>query len=187
MAQTKLAGAWSSEDILSFPDDGRRFEIIEGDLYEMPSPTSVHAATIINLIALLPPIVARLRGRVFTAPLDVSIPGGDPVQPDVLVVLPNGNARVELRGIEGPPDLVIEVVRPSNRGRDLLTKRSLYARAGVREYWLVDPDARTVEILTLDRDAFHLAAAASGDETLVSPLLGSLPAPVDDLFAGIDS
>jgi Uma2 family endonuclease len=187
MAQTKLAGAWSYEDILRFPDDGRRYEIIEGDLYEMPSPTSVHAATIINLIALLLPIVARLRGRVFTAPLDVFIPGGDPVQPDVLVVLPDGNARVELRGIEGPPELVIEVVSPSNRGRDLLTKRSLYARAGVREYWLVDPDARTLEILTLDRDAFHLAAAASGDETPVSPLLGSLPARVNDLFAGIDS
>jgi Putative restriction endonuclease len=57
MAQTKLAGAWSYEDILSFPDDDRRYEIIEGDLYEMPSPTSVHAATIINLIALLLPNV----------------------------------------------------------------------------------------------------------------------------------
>ena len=186
MAQTKLAGAWSYEDILTFPDDGRRYEIIEGDLYEMPSPTSVQAATIINLIALLLPIVARIQGRLFTAPLDVFVPGGDPVQPDVLLVLPDGNARVELRGIEGPPDLVIEVVSPSNRGRDLLTKRALYARAGVREYWLVDPEARTIEILVLDRDAFHLAVTASGDETPVSPLLGSLPTSVADLFAGID-
>jgi len=186
MAQMKLAGAWSYEDILGFPDDGRRYEIIEGNLYEMPSPTSVHAATIINLIALLLPIVAILQGRLFTAPLDVFIPGGDPVQPDVLVVLPDGDARVELRGIEGPPDLVIEVVSPSNRGRDLLTKRALYARAGVREYWLVDPDARTIEILTLDRDAFHLAVTASGDETPESPLLGPLPATAADLFAGID-
>jgi len=103
MAQTKLAGAWCYEDILTFPDDGRRYEIIEGDLYEMPSPTSVHAATIINLIALLLPLVAKFRGRLFTAPLDVFIPGGDPVQPDVLVVLPDGKARVELRDVEGPP------------------------------------------------------------------------------------
>ena len=90
-------------------------------------------------------------------------------------MLPGSDARVELRGVEGPPDLVIEVLSPSNRGHDLLTKRALYARAGVREYWLVDPDARTVEILTLDRDAFHLAMAASGDEAPVSPLLGPLP------------
>jgi len=187
MAQTKLAGAWCYEDILTFPDDGRRYEIIEGDLYEMPSPTSVHAATIINLIALLLPLVAKFRGRLFTAPLDVFIPGGDPVQPDVLVVLPDGKARVELRGVEGPPDLVIEVVSPSNRGRDLLTKRALYARAGVREYWLVNPEARTIEILALDRDAFHLAVAASGDETPVSPLLGQLPITANELFANIDA
>jgi Uma2 family endonuclease len=187
MARTKLAGAWSYEDILSFPDDDRRYEIIEGDLYEMPSPTSVHAATIINLIGLLLPLVARLQGRLFTAPLDVFIPGGDPVQPDILVVLPGSDARVELRGVEGPPDLVIEVVSPSNRGRDLLTKRALYARAGVREYWLVDPDARTIEILTLDRDAFHLAVTASGQETPESPLLGPLPTTADDLFAGVES
>jgi len=82
---------------------------------------------------------------------------------------------------------VIEVVSPSNRGRDLLTKRALYARAGVREYWLVDPDARTIEILTLDRDAFHLAVAASGNETPVSPLLGPLPTTAAALFADIDA
>ena len=69
----------------------------------MPSPTSVHAATIINLIALILPVVTKIRGRLFTAPLDVFIPGGDPVQPDILVVLPDGKALVELRGIEGPP------------------------------------------------------------------------------------
>jgi Uma2 family endonuclease len=91
------------------------------------------------------------------------------------------------RGIEGAPDLLIEVLSPSNRGHDLLTKRALYARAGVREYWLVDPEVRTIEILTLDRDAFHLAVAASGDESPISPLLGPPPVTAADLFAGIDA
>jgi len=113
--------------------------------------------------------------------------GANPVQPNILVILPEGLAQVVPRGIEGPPDLVVEVLSPSNRGHDLLTKRALYARAGVREYWLVDPEARTIEILALDRDAFHLAVAASGDETAVSPLLGPLPTSAADLFAGIDS
>jgi Uma2 family endonuclease len=122
MVQTKLAVTSSYEDILSFPVDDRHFEIIERALYEIPSPTSVHTATIFNLIALLLPIVANVQGRSFTAPLDVFIPGGDPVQPDILVVLSDGDARLELRGIVGPPDLVIEIVSPSNRGRDLLTK-----------------------------------------------------------------
>ena len=190
IAQTKLAGAWSYEDILSFPDDDRPYEIyeiIERALYEIPSPTSAHTATIFNLIALLPPIVANVQVRSFTALLDVFIPGGDLIQPDILVVLSDGDARVELRGIVGPPHLVIEVVSPSNRGRDLLTRRALYARADVREYWLVDPDARTIEILALDHDTFHLAAAVSGDEAPVSLLPGPLLTRADELPIRIES
>jgi Uma2 family endonuclease len=187
MAQTKRAGTWTYEDLFSLPDDGRRYEIIEGELYEMPSPGSAHALVIAALIRLLIHLVESLGGRWCTAPIDVFMPGANPVQSDILVILPGGPAEIVPRGIEGAPDLVMEVLSPSNRGRDLLTKRSLYARAGVREYWLVDPDARTIEILSLDRDAFHLAFAASGDETPVSPLLGPLPTTAADLFAGVDS
>jgi len=187
MAQTKLAGTLTYEDISSLPDDGRRYEIIEGELYEMPSPGSAHPFVIAALIRLLIPLVENLGGRWCTAPVDVFIPGATPVQPDILVILPGGPVQVVPRGIEGAPDLLIEVLSPSNRGHDLLTKRSLYARAGVREYWLVDPDARTIEILTLDHDAFHLAAAASGIETLRSPLLGPLLARANEHFVGIDS
>jgi len=187
MAQTKPAGTWTYDDLLSLPEDGRRFEIIEGELYETPSPSWAHATVVANLISMLIPIVARAGGRWRTAPLDVFFQGADPVQPDIVVLLPDSRALPIERGVDGPPDLLIEVLSPSNRGHDLLTKRSLYARAGVREYWLVDPEARTIEILTLDRDAFHLAVAASGDETPVSPLLGALPLTVSDLFAGIDA
>jgi Uma2 family endonuclease len=187
MAQTKLAGTWTYADLFALPDDGRRYEIIEGELYEMPAPSWAHATVIANLISALIPLVMMLGGRWRTAPLDVFFQGADPVQPDIIVLLPESQAHPTERGVEGPPDLLIEVLSPSNRGHDLLLKRSLYARAGVREYWLVDPEARTIEILALDRDAFHLAVTASGDETPVSPLLGSLPTSVADLFAGIDS
>jgi Uma2 family endonuclease len=187
MAQTKLAGTWTYEDNSALPDNGWRYEIIEGGLYEMPSPGSAPPFVIAPLIRLLIPLVENLGGRWCTAPVDVFIPVVAPMQPDILVILPGGPAQVVPRGIEGAPDLLIEVLNPSNRGHDLLTKRSLYARAGVREYWLVDPDARTIEILTLDRDVFHLAAAAPGIETLRSPLLGPLPARANELFVGIDS
>jgi Uma2 family endonuclease len=186
MALTKPAGTWTYEDLFSLPEDGKRYEIIEGELYEMPSPASAHALTVINLIAALLPIVARLGGQLLTAPIDVFFAGANPVQPDILVMLPGGPARIVTRGVEGPPDLLIEVLSPSIRGHDLLTKRSLYARAGVREYWIVDPEARNIEILTLDRDALHSVQTASGDETPVSPLLGPLPIAADDLFAGAD-
>ena len=187
MAQTKPApGAWTYEDLFSLPDDGKRYEIIEGDLYEMPAPSWAHSTVIANLITMLIPLVASLGGIWRTAPLDVFFQGANPVQPDIVVILPGGGAHAVARGVEGAPDLVIEVLSPSNRGRDALTKRSLYARAGVREYWLVDPEARTIEILALDRDALHLVAEAAGDERPVSPLLGPLPIAVDALFAGVE-
>ena len=157
MAQTKPAGTWTYEDLFALPDDGRRYEIIEGELYEMPAPTWAHATVITNLISLLIPLVVKLGGRLVTAPLDVFFQGANPVQPDIVVLLPDSQAQSHCAASRVPPDLLIEVLSPSNRGHDLLTKRALYARAGVREYWLVDPEARTIEILALDRDAFHLA------------------------------
>ncbi len=172
MAVAKAPGTWTYEDLFSLPDDGKRYEIIEGELYEMPAPSWDHSTVVMNLIALLLPIVSTMRGRLRTAPLDVFFPGADPVQPDILAILPGSRAGGQGRGVEGPPDLMVEVLSPSNRGHDLLTKRALYARAGVREYWIVDPMARSVEILTLDRDAFHSAGAVSG-EVVASPLLGA--------------
>ena len=187
MAQTKPAGTWTYEDLFSLPDDGRRYEIIEGELYEMPAPSWAHASVIANLISALVPLLVMHGGRWRTAPLDAFFQGADPVQPDIIVLLPDSQAHPTERGVEGPPDLLVEVLSPSNRGHDLLTKRALYARAGVREYWLVDPEARTIEILVLDRDALHLAVAGSGGEPLISPLLGRLPITANELFAGIDT
>jgi Uma2 family endonuclease len=186
MAITKPAGSWTYEDLFSLPDDGRRYEIIEGELCEMPSPTSAHGVTIRNLMFLLGPVIEVLRGWLLTAPLDVFFPGADPVQPDIVVLLPESNASLVVRGIEGPPDLLIEVLSPSNRGHDLLTKRALYARAGVPEYWIVDPTNRTVEILTLDRDAFHTVQVAAGENAVISPLLGGIAFPLVAVFARLD-
>ena len=95
MAITKPAGTWSYEDLISLPDDGRRYEIIEGELYEMPAPSWDHAITIMNSSSCSLPVVQALGGRVLTAPLDVFFEGADPVQPDIVVLLPDsaGNWR----------------------------------------------------------------------------------------------
>jgi Uma2 family endonuclease len=185
MAITKPAGTWTYEDLFLLPDDGRRYEIIEGELYEMPAPNLVHATVVMNLVALLLPIVSSLDGRLFTAPLDVFFQGADPVQPDIVVILPGWSGNLPLRGPEGAPDLLIEVLSPANRGHDLLTKRALYARAGVREYWIVDPASRVVEILALDRDAFHTVQRASGDDAVTSALLEDATFPLAAIFAGV--
>jgi Uma2 family endonuclease len=186
MALKKSDAPWTYEDLLALPDDGKRYEIIEGTLYEMTAPNTAHAAAVMNLIAALLPIVAALGGRLFTAPVDLFIRGANPVQPDLMAILPGSRATIVRRGVEGPPDLLIEVISPSNRDHDELTKRALYGRAGVREYWLVDPDARTLEVLTLDRDALHSYGTFIGEAIVDSPLLEAA-FPVASVFVGIDA
>ena len=175
---------WTYDDLKELPDDGRRWEIVEGMLVEMTGPSWDHATIVQRLLMAVVPLVAALGGIVRSAPLDVFLRAGDVVQPDLFVVLPGGVARPTPRGLEGPPDLVVEVVSPSNRQHDELTKRSLYGLAGVREYWLVDPEARSVEVLELHRDAMHLRRRFTEGETVVSSLLPGAAISLADLFAG---
>ena len=186
MALTKPPGEWRHEDLERLTDDGKRYEIVEGVLYEMPSPSGYHALTIRNLMFLLGPVIEALGGWLVSAPPDVFFQGADPVQPDLVVLLPDGMARYSAQGVKGAPDLLIEVLSPSNRGHDRLTKRARYARAGVREHWIVDPEARTVDILALDRDAFHSLQTAFEDDDILSPLLGGATFPAAGIFARCD-
>ncbi len=183
MALTKLAGTWSYADLAALPEDGTRYEIIDGELYEMPAPTWAHSQVIAGLISVLLPVLDRLGGRWATAPLEVFFAGADPVQPDLVVLLPGSRARPVRRGVAGPPDLLIEVLSPSNRAHDQVRKRALYARAGVREYWIIDPDAATIEIIGADGETVQrVTAVADAVLTLRSALLGDLAADPTTLF-----
>ena len=179
--------AWTYADLEALPDDGRRYEIIEGTLFEMTAPKPPHALVLMALIELLLPIVRALRGELLAAPIDVFVRGAEPVQPDLLVLLPGGAARFGPNGIEGPPDLVVEVLSPSTRLHDTLTKRALYERAGVREYWLVDPDARTIELLGLVDGSFRSRGVFAGETALASALLPAAPFPAAGVFARLDA
>lgn len=183
LAQRKPPGSWTYEDLYSLPED-KRYEVIEGDLYEMPAPSWDHMLIITNLVLMLGPLVRSLGGQIGGTPVDVFFPGADPVEPDVLIILPGSRAVGRGRGVQGPPDLLIEVLSPSTRGHDLLTKRALYGRAGVREYWIVDPGQQTVEVLSLAADSLHSTQLASGDEDVVSPVLGGIAFPLAEIFAG---
>ncbi len=183
---TPAPGTWTYDDLLALPEEGKRYEIIEGVLYETPAPNWAHATVLFNLTILLAPFVQALCGYLRFAPFDVFFPGADPVQPDIVVLLPGSGGRPVRRGAEGPPALVVEVLSPLNRGHDLLTKRALYARAGVREYWIVDPEARTLNILVLDGDVLRGHQAATEDVAVRSPLMPAAAFPVSALFAGAD-
>lgn len=180
---TKAPGTWRYEDLFDLPDDGRRWEIIDGELYELPAPDLAHGGAVMNIIALLLPTVVALGARIFTAPVDVFFPGANPVQPDILLVLPTRLGVLEKRGVGGPPDLAVEVVGPSNRRHDRITKLALYARGGIREYWLVDPQAATIEVQTLAAGEYRRHVLAGDDDAVTSPLFPQLSFSVATVFA----
>ena len=188
MALTRPApGEWTYDDLLALPDDGRRWEIIEGVLYEMPPVSWIESATKIGLVLPFFDAVESRGGWMIVSPLWVFLPGAEPVQPDALVVLPGGGSMPSDRGLEGPPDLIVEIVSPPSRGHDLLTKRSLYARAGVREYWQIDPGARTADVLTLSGEGYRAAQHAAGNDVAHSLLLPEVTLDLAALFARLET
>jgi Uma2 family endonuclease len=183
MASSTSTKIWTYEDLFALPDDGKRYEIIHGELYEMPSPNFSHGTGIVNLIAILLPIVKSLGGILRTAPMDVFIKNGNPVQPDILVLLSDRLRLISSRGIEGASNLLIEILSPSNSMHDRILKRELYAHAGVLEYWLISTEAALVEVLTLDGEEYRMHVRAGGDELVTSPLLPELSFPASAVFA----
>jgi Uma2 family endonuclease len=133
------------EDYVLFPEDGQRHEILEGEHYVMPAPSLEHQDVVMALSVKLGLFVRERRlGRVYPAPTDVLFSRHDIAQPDLLFV---SNERADIltkANVQGAPDLVIEILSDSSRRRDETLKREIYERAGVLEYWLIDPQHRSV-------------------------------------------
>ena len=165
------------------PDD-ERYELLDGELVMSPSPRLPHQEICMELGALLHLFVkTRGLGRVYSAPCDVVLSETDVVQPDLLFVA-NERAHILFDGdnVQGAPDLVVEILSPSTAERDRTVKRALYAQYGVQEYWLVDPDTKTVTVLVLDAGAFAEVACHGAGQTLTSPTLPGFTVNLNDLF-----
>jgi Uma2 family endonuclease len=173
------------EDYLHFPQDGRRHEILDGEHFVVPAPTLRHQSVVSNLHLALGLFVRTHRlGRVWTAPVDVVLSDVDILQPDLVFVAESRGDLLAGTHVQGAPDLVVEVLSPSTRRTDLVTKRHLYEKHGVSEYWVVDPEIETVEIYRLTENGFRREAQASleGGEDLRSPLFPGLVLELREIF-----
>ena len=171
------------EDYQHTPED-RRFELLDGELIVVPVPNLRHQRIGIRLGALLHAFAQeRGLGEVFHAPCDVVLSNTDVVQPDLLFVSVE-RAHLLLGGdnVLGAPDLVVEILSPATAGRDRKLKRALYARHGVKEYWLVDPEARTVTVLGLGAGDFDVAGIYGEGQTMASPTLSGFSAGLDEFL-----
>ena len=153
-------GPYRLVDYAALPDEPR-CELIRGRFYVTPSPFPAHQSISLILGRDLYAIARREGGRVFTAPLDVTLAEHSVVQPDILYVTKDRLGIVGPRGIEGAPDLVVEVLSLGTARRDRREKLALYAESGVREVWLVDPAGRQIEILANDDGRFVVVLPTS--------------------------
>jgi Uma2 family endonuclease len=152
------------EDYVTLPNDGRRYEILDGDLAVSPSPRTAHQRVVQELFVVLRAWSKEHRlGETFVAPYDVILDDTTVVVPDLIFVSKSHSAIITARAIEGTPDLIVEVLSESTARHDRGAKRKLYARYGVDHYWLVDPDARSLEVYALRDGAYELAGTYRND------------------------
>ncbi len=180
-----VQGEWTYEDYRRLPDDGRRYEIIEGVLHVTAAPNFDHKYTSGEIFAVLRAHVREHQlGIVISAPFEVYLPDvAQVVQPDVLFIALERVPPPGAAGFSGAPDLIVEVLSPSTARTDRLVKFSAYERAAVREYWLVDPRTHSVEVYSLSEDGtYEMAGQYTPGETVTSAVLSDLALPVDDLF-----
>ena len=175
------------DDFVLFPDDGLRHEIIDGAHYLTPSPNQRHQELVLRLCLALGNFVEDRpdRGRVFLSPFDVVFSFHDIVEPDLVFVAPDQLDILTDKNIQGTPALVVEILSPSTRKRDEQIKRRLYERAGVREYWVVDPERNTVAIDRRAADGSFPRVAeltAKALDTLETPLLPGWSLALPRLF-----
>lgn len=149
-------------DLERMPDDGHRYELLDGALVVTPAPRVQHQVVVGEMYLLIrSALPAHL--RVLTAPTDVALAEDTVLQPDLLVA---PKVAFTERNLPGAPLLAVEILSPSTRGIDLILKRDRLARAGCPHYWVVDPDVPEVQAWTLVGDAYGEAGHATGSETL---------------------
>jgi Uma2 family endonuclease len=174
------------EDYLEFPENGGRHELVEGDHFVTPAPSTRHQIVQSNLFRLVSSFVHdRELGRVLSAPTDVVFSEHDVVQPDLLFVASAHLDRIGEAYLAGPPDLVVEIVSEATRRRDEMLKRHLYERHGVEEYWLVDPVVEAVKVLRRSADGRferRPELTLEAGDLLSTPLLPALEIPLQEIF-----
>jgi Uma2 family endonuclease len=177
-------GSWTYEDYAALPDDGRRYEIVNGVLIMTPAPTPEHQDIVGEIyVALRAYVKLAGLGRVFMGPIDVQLSPNNMFQPDLVVVLNAHLDRVAEKKITGAPDLIVEIASPSTAAYDRLTKYEKYAQAGIIEYWIVKPTRRTVEVLVLENGEYRSPGIFSGQQTLASRVVPNLPVRVEQFFS----
>lgn len=173
------------EDYLLFPDNGKRHELIDGEHFMTPAPSTKHQKISSNLHRIISYFVyEKDLGILFSAPTDVVLSDQDVVEPDLLFVSSARSSIITEKNIQGAPDLAVEIISETTRKTDEIIKRKLYERHGIPEYWIVDPELETVKVYRMTDQGYIRSAELSSESnnTLTTPLLPDLRIPLSEIF-----
>ncbi len=171
------------DDYCLLPNDGKRYEIIDGELFVTPSPRRSHQKVVGNLYYYLTHYIKTQQlGEVYVAPFDVVFSRFDVVEPDILYISAARASVLTDKNVQGAPDLVVEVLSETTAEVDRTTKLKLYARFGVQEYWIIDPEGPSAEVYGRKGRLFELITKLGADGNLASPLFPGFSLPVRKLL-----
>ena len=146
-----IAEKWTYQDMVENLPPESRYEIINNELYEMPAPNTEHQRISRKVeFQLLSFVEKNQLGEVFNAPFDVVFDEDNTTQPDILFISNENLKNLTDKNFRGSPDLVVEIVSPQSELRDKEYKKTLYAKYGVKELWIIDPSVLFVEIFSLE-------------------------------------
>jgi Uma2 family endonuclease len=174
---------FKADDIWDTPEDGNRYEVIDGELYVTPPPLEPHQGAAGALYRHISPYVHERRlGKIYFAPLGVVLDDENGVQPDLVYVSSERQGIIVERGIEGAPDLVVEILSRSTQARDRGVKMRRYAAAGIPHYWIVDVRARALETYRLRQQGYESIGVYRTGSVFQPELFPGLEIPIDELW-----
>lgn len=182
MVEQTAVAKYTYDDYIKTPDD-EHWELLNGELVMPPAPNIDHQRLVGSLFTRLNAFVSQsVLGEVFFAPCDVVLSEVNVVQPDLLFISTERSRIITRDNVRGAPDLVIEVLSPGSVSRDWRQKMDVYAEHGVREYWIVDPDARRAWVMTQSEGGFDEAGNYGVSDVLQSSVLEGLELDLAELF-----
>lgn len=172
-------------DYKDFPEDGKRYEILEGRLLMVPSPFTPHQRVSFELSLQLGLHIKRKdMGVIFCAPYDVVLSEVTVVQPDIIYVSKENSKIITEENIKGVPDLVIEIVSKTSKKNDETTKKMIYAQSNIKEYWIVYPESKELKVYAEPEKGYFLWKSFSKEDLLSTPTFPDLNLTLNDIFAG---
>jgi Uma2 family endonuclease len=162
--------------------EGSPYQLIKGALIMSPAPSTEHQRSSKKIFLKLYEFIEKSNlGEVLYSPFDVYLDNENVYQPDIVVILKNSKAKIIEKGIEGTPDIVIEIISPSTAYYDLIEKKEVYEKYGVKEYWIIDPKSKTFEIYLNSESGFELFSKAKIKGLVKSQIL-NLELNVEEIF-----